>query len=178
MKRKFLYSALRKCLYNNIIERIEFIKRTSYNNTVQPSSSSPDSVVVVNSSKSSESLSKSPSLGLEWRGLGVHTCCRARCLKCSLLYISFGLSEFNAVRFEDGAEYSVRCQGFASGCELVKGRLQEPNSHAYGTYINEIGKDGWGKLWVHADATDDGWYQAGFLEGALTAQGIYQHFTS
>eukprot|EP01031_Cornospumella_fuschlensis_P032158 gene32158-38898_t len=81
-------------------------------------------------------------------------------------------------QFEDGAEYSVRCQGFASGCELVKGRLQEPNSHAYGTYINEIGKDGWGKLWVHADATDDGWYQAGFLEGALTAQGIYQHFTS
>ena len=29
-------------------------------------------------------------------------------------------------QFEDGAEYSVRCQGFASGCELVKGRLQPP----------------------------------------------------
>ncbi|RYG68181.1 hypothetical protein EON64_05755, partial [archaeon] len=82
-----------------------------------------------------------------------------------------------AAQYEDGAEYSVRCTSL-SGCELVKGRLSDPESHAYGTYSNEINKDGWGKLWVHGDGTDDGWYQAGFLEGALTAQGIYQHFTS
>ncbi|RYE85578.1 MAG: hypothetical protein EOO65_00010 [Methanosarcinales archaeon] len=81
-----------------------------------------------------------------------------------------------ALQYEDGEEYSVRCTSSQTGCELIKGRSQ--GSHAYGTYSDEITKDGWGKIWVHADATDDGWYQAGFLEGALTAQRIYQHYTS
>eukprot|EP01031_Cornospumella_fuschlensis_P035022 gene35022-42412_t len=97
--------------------------------------------------------------------------------------IFFGLLSLLAVvaaalQYEDDVEYSVRCAGSQSGCELVKGRLTEPSSHAYGTYSDEVNKDGWGKIWVHADATDDGWYQAGYLEGALTAQRIYQHFTS
>ena len=45
-------------------------------------------------------------------------------------------------------------------------------------YNDEVSKDGWGKLWIHGDDSHDGWYEAGFLEGALTSLQIYQHFLS
>lgn len=77
--------------------------------------------------------------------------------------------------YENGREYSVRC---TSSCTLVEGRLNSPDSNAYGTYVDTVDTDGWGKLWVHGDGTLNGWYQAGFLEGSLTSERIYQHYIS
>lgn len=79
--------------------------------------------------------------------------------------------------YENGKEYSVRCKA-ENQCELVEGRVSNADSHAYGTYADEVDKDGWGKIWVHGDATVAGWYQSGFLEGALTSLRVYQHYTS
>lgn len=53
-----------------------------------------------------------------------------------------------------------------------------PHAHARGTYSDDINADGWGKIWLHGDATVDGWYESGFLEGALTSLRIYQHYAS
>ncbi len=90
--------------------------------------------------------------------------------------------------YEDGATYSVKCRSSNllnggkyeahQGCELVDGLIRHPNSHAYGSFVNDIHKDGWGKIWVHGDSTVEGWYQAGYLEGALTSKQVYQHYTS
>jgi hypothetical protein len=79
-----------------------------------------------------------------------------------------------------GSTFSVSCPSSSSSCQLIPGRLPSTSSdsHAYGTYLDTIDKDGWGKLWVHGDATPDGWYQAGFLEGALTSERTYQHYIS
>ncbi len=67
-------------------------------------------------------------------------------------------------------------------CNLIQGHLHRSESqslsHAHGTYIDTIEQDGWGKIWVHGDETIDGWYQAGFLEGALTSERVYQHYIS
>lgn len=88
--------------------------------------------------------------------------------------------------YESGVPYSVHCRpsalrtaaGFSQTCELVKGKVPHPSSHAYGTFKDEVMKDGWGKIWVHGDQTVQGWYQGGFLEGALTSKRIYQHYVS
>jgi hypothetical protein len=91
--------------------------------------------------------------------------------------------------YDDGATYSVKCRsGQTLGengkykprqiCELVSGQIRHPNSHAYGTFVDDVNKDGWGKIWVHGDSTVDGWYQSGYLEGALTSKRVYQHYTS
>lgn len=84
----------------------------------------------------------------------------------------------HALSFESGADYSVKCDGGSPKCVLVKGKIFDPNSHAHGVFADEVDKDGWGKLWVHGDATVDGWYQSGFLEGALTSKRIWQHYVS
>lgn len=80
--------------------------------------------------------------------------------------------------FESGQQYSVKCDKHFSDCSLVKGKIYDANSHAYGTFVDDVQKDGWGKIWVHGDATVEGWYQSGFLEGALTSKRIYQHYVS
>jgi hypothetical protein len=87
--------------------------------------------------------------------------------------------------YENDVAYSVRCfqhsgvsDGKASSCSLVQGKSSHPDSHAYGTYVDDVMKDGWGKLWVHGDESVEGWYQAGYLEGALTSKRIYQHYIS
>lgn len=99
-----------------------------------------------------------------------------------MLFLSFFITLLIVVQtilaYENNQEYSVRCLGHFSNCELVSGKIYHPNSHAFGTYSDEVNKDGWGKLWVHGDATLEGWYQAGFLEGALTSERIYQHYIS
>jgi hypothetical protein len=77
--------------------------------------------------------------------------------------------------------YYVTCPpSSSSGCELVKGSPSKSleGSHAHGTYLDTVHEDGWGKLWVHSDASPNGWYQAGFLEGALTSTRVYEHYTS
>lgn len=87
--------------------------------------------------------------------------------------------------FENGQVYSVVCDKIRRrDCNLIAGKqaygsTQEGGeTHAYGTYVDEVNTDGWGKLWVHSDATVEGWYQAGFIEGMLTSERVYQHFAS
>lgn len=63
-------------------------------------------------------------------------------------------------------------------CSIVEGKSNHPNSHAYAIFRDEVEKDGWGKLWVTGDDTIEGWFQSGFLEGALTSERIYQHVLS
>lgn len=86
-------------------------------------------------------------------------------------------------------EYSVLCSNLNNSCFLSKGKLTNKQknkelisnnleSHSYGIYIDNINQDGWGKLWLYSDSTLKGWYQAGFLEGSLTSERIYQHYTS
>jgi hypothetical protein len=85
----------------------------------------------------------------------------------------------SAKSYESGKEYSVICDSNLNReCKLAVGRSSHQNSRAYGTYIDDIGTDGWGKIWVHGDETEEGWFQAGFLEGALTSKRVYQHFVS
>lgn len=85
----------------------------------------------------------------------------------------------SAHKFVSGQEYSVICHDkFSRDCDIVSGRSRSPTSRAYGTYVDDVEKDGWGKIWVHADATEHGWYQAGFLEGALTSSRVYEHLVS
>lgn len=98
-----------------------------------------------------------------------------------MLFLFFVLSIFAcalAQKYPFNQEYFVLCQGKFVDCELTNGRSSPSVSHAYGTYIDDVDKDGWGKIWVHGDDTEQGWYQAGFLEGALTSLRVYQHFTS
>jgi hypothetical protein len=73
-------------------------------------------------------------------------------------------------------EYYVKCASEGHVCSLEE--TKSDHSHAYGTYVDEVDKDGWGKIWIHGDDSQEGWYQAGFLEGALTSTRIYQHYVS
>ena len=68
-------------------------------------------------------------------------------------------------------------------CKVVEGRVD--NALAWAAYVDEVAKDGWGKLYVHAapstgtaDDDDDGSFAMGYLEGLLTAERISQHFLS
>jgi hypothetical protein len=51
---------------------------------------------------------------------------------------------------------------------LVKGKMR-PDSLAWGSYQDEIFKDGWGKLTIHTNSFKhpDEAYAAGYLEGSL-----------
>lgn len=95
----------------------------------------------------------------------------------SLIACVFVVSGVLSALYENGKEYSIRCKA-ETFCEVVPGRLTSADSHAHGSYLDEVDKDGWGKLWMHSDATVKGWYQAGYLEGALTAERVYQHYIS
>jgi len=46
------------------------------------------------------------------------------------------------------------------------------------SFVDETLLDGWGKLYVHADASRQGAHAAGFVEGYLTFAHIYQHYVS
>jgi hypothetical protein len=78
----------------------------------------------------------------------------------------------------------VKCKSESSSCYLVEGKAtnydEDVNggTHAYGFYSDAINSTGWGTIWVHSDSTSLGWFQSGFVEGALTASRIYQHYTS
>jgi hypothetical protein len=85
----------------------------------------------------------------------------------------------SAQKYPAGPEYSVVCHSkYSRDCSLVEGRVKDGSSLAYGTYVDDVEKDGWGKVWVHGDASEEGWFQAGFLEGSLTSLRVYQHFKS
>ena len=68
--------------------------------------------------------------------------------------------------------------------KVVEGRVD--NALAWAAFADEVTKDGWGKLYVHAapsggaadDDDDDGSFAMGYLEGLLTAERISQHFLS
>lgn len=102
-------------------------------------------------------------------------------------YISLIFGVF-ARNFDNNVYYSVRCkENLRNSCSLEVGKPILNNHkvddvandiHAFGIYEDSIHEEGWGKLWVHSDNTTIGWYQAGYLEGSLTALRIYQHFTS
>lgn len=93
------------------------------------------------------------------------------------LFLVIGLLEnIFAISFKSNQYYFVSCDG-KNVCTLKEGK-GDGKSHAYGMYNDDVEKDGWGKLWVHGDASFDGWWEAGFLEGSLTAQRIYQHYKS
>lgn len=77
--------------------------------------------------------------------------------------------------------YFVQCETSNSNCQLIDKATTKTAprfSHCHGLYLDEVSKDGWGKLWVHGDDTLDAWFQCGYLEGFATADRIYQHFTS
>ena len=82
----------------------------------------------------------------------------------------------NALSFKSNTYYYADCDQ-NNNCTLQEGK-GNGKSHAYAKYNDEQQQDGWGKLWVHGDKTWEGWFQAGFLEGALTSQRIYQHYKS
>lgn len=95
-----------------------------------------------------------------------------RTLASAGLALSVATSSFSSDQY-----YSVTCDSSTRSCELKEGIIKD-ESHAYGIFKDEVDVDGWGKLWVHGDESDDGWYEGGFLEGALTAKRIYQHYRS
>lgn len=101
-----------------------------------------------------------------------------------LVFILFQIHTLFAKKltFQDNTYYAAKCFPGTHSCELVQGKSkeQEPSSfsRAYGLYKDEVNVDGWGKLWLHGDDSTEGWYQAGFVEGALTSLRVYQHFTS
>eukprot|EP00928_Gymnodinium_smaydae_P032934 TRINITY_DN23736_c0_g2_i2.p1 TRINITY_DN23736_c0_g2~~TRINITY_DN23736_c0_g2_i2.p1 ORF type:complete len:617 (+),score=66.67 TRINITY_DN23736_c0_g2_i2:25-1875(+) len=56
-----------------------------------------------------------------------------------------------------------------------------PGKAPHGTSVafeDHVLVDGWGKLHVEADASDEGAYAAGFVEGYLTAVHIFEHYIS
>lgn len=90
--------------------------------------------------------------------------------------VSWSAASRVAQTFESNKYYSAVCDEYRS-CSLYEGK-DATGSHAYGMFNDDVETDGWGKLWLHGDATNDGWYESGFLEGALTSQRIYQHYKS
>lgn len=85
----------------------------------------------------------------------------------------------NAISFKSNQYYSAICpDNIRTKCSIVEGKSDHPHAHAYAIYREEVEKDGWGKLWVVGDDSVEGWYQSGFLEGALTSERIYQHILS
>ena len=111
-----------------------------------------------------------------------------------------------SIVFENGIVYSAACTSETRACHLVP-RVDTATHNAYGSFEDDVDVDGWGKLWLTGDNSTAGWFQAGaccvlrfsrfsnysllllflicarliligFLEGALTASRIYQHYTS
>jgi hypothetical protein len=82
----------------------------------------------------------------------------------------------SAITFKYNQYYHAVCDENKS-CSLQEGK-GNGTQHAYAMYNDDVQLDGWGKLWVHGDKTWEGWYEAGFLEGALTSKRIYQHYKS
>jgi hypothetical protein len=82
----------------------------------------------------------------------------------------------SCIAFNSNTYYHAECNS-KKECSLKEGNKGD-SSHSYGMYNDEVTKDGWGKLWIHSDATEAGAYEAGFVEGALTSERIYQHFQS
>jgi hypothetical protein len=95
-----------------------------------------------------------------------------------LLLILLNIVYNNCLEFKEKSYYSVHCNYSSRGCVLQEGKNNE-NSHAYGVFESSgIMVDGWGKIWVYGDSSNEGWYESGFLEGSLTSLQVYQHYKS
>eukprot|EP00029_Vermamoeba_vermiformis_P007958 TRINITY_DN358_c0_g1_i1.p1 TRINITY_DN358_c0_g1~~TRINITY_DN358_c0_g1_i1.p1 ORF type:complete len:527 (-),score=126.30 TRINITY_DN358_c0_g1_i1:97-1677(-) len=90
----------------------------------------------------------------------------------TLLFVASALaaSPIKATVYNQNGQYSIKY-----GVEDISG-------YAWGSWIDEVDKDGWGKLYVHADSVnkkpEDVMYAAGYLEGVLTAVRIEQNWAN
>mmetsp|Transcript_82953 Transcript_82953/g.231402 ORF Transcript_82953/g.231402 Transcript_82953/m.231402 type:complete len:612 (+) Transcript_82953:147-1982(+) len=78
-----------------------------------------------------------------------------------------------------GASVSARCSGSAgeTHCTLVAGAASDAD--AMGTFHDAVEETGWGRLLVRTRSTKSpAPFAAGYVEGALTARRVIQHFAN
>lgn len=97
----------------------------------------------------------------------------------NIFFLVAALQLVKAITFKNNQYYSTICpDNIRSNCRIEEGKLSHPDAHAYAIFRDEVDSDGWGKLWVYGDDTPEGWFQSGFIEGALTSERICQHILS
>eukprot|EP00753_Platysulcus_tardus_P008372 PLAT15929.1.p1 GENE.PLAT15929.1~~PLAT15929.1.p1 ORF type:complete len:572 (+),score=269.22 PLAT15929.1:1758-3473(+) len=102
-------------------------------------------------------------------------------MRRSLVLLLAAAAAAVAARPRVGADgyVSAHCEGATPTCTLAEGK--DTAATAWARFDDTINSTGWSQLYVHSNGTysdDLQAFGAGYLEGALTAQRIWQHWTN